>query len=100
MKVNGEAVYGTRMAETFSEGDHIRFTRSKDGRSFIYLFQPPGEKVTISKMPFEKGAKLRMLGTNARIAWKQTGDTVEISIPAAAVSAGKYVWVLECSGGK
>jgi hypothetical protein len=41
-----------------------------------------------------------MLGTNARIAWKQTGDTVEISIPAAAVSAGKYVWVLECSGGK
>lgn len=51
-------------------------------------------------MPFEKGAKLRMPGTNARITWKQTGDGVEISIPAAAVSAGKYVWVLEYSVGR
>jgi alpha-L-fucosidase len=100
MKINGEAIYGTRMAETFREGDNIRFARSKDGRRFIYLFQPPGEKVMITKMPFEKDAKLRMLGANARISWKQTGDAVEISIPPAAASAGRHVWVLEYSAGR
>lgn len=100
MKVNGEAIYGTRMAETFSEGEDIRFTRSKDGRRFIYLFNPPGERITISKMPFEKGANLRMFGTNARISWKYASDGAEISIPATAVSAGKYVWVLEYTSRK
>ncbi len=97
MKVNGEAVYGTRMSETFSEGDDIRFARSRDGRRFIYLFEPPGEKVILAKMPFDKGAKLRMLGSNAGISWTQAGDSVEITIPSTAAATGKYVWVLEYS---
>ena len=37
MRVNGEGIYGTRLHQPFSEGETVRFTRSKDGRT-VYAF--------------------------------------------------------------
>ncbi|MBK6903994.1 MAG: alpha-L-fucosidase, partial [Saprospirales bacterium] len=42
MKVNGEAIYNTRMYKVFGEGERIRFTQSKDGAVvYIYFFDFP-----------------------------------------------------------
>src|SRR4029079_10730137 len=42
MNVNGEAIYGTRMYTVFKEGEKIRFTQSKDGKTrYVFLFDFP-----------------------------------------------------------
>ena len=99
MKINGEAIYGTRMFSVFKEGDSIRFTQSKDGKTkYIFLFTFPGSRLLLTKMPFGKNATLRMLGSNTKLAWKQTAAGVEISIPAALQAASQHVWVFKLTG--
>ncbi len=42
MKINGEAICGTRMFTAYSEGEKIRFTRNKSGTiRYIFLFEFP-----------------------------------------------------------
>ncbi|MES2773089.1 MAG: alpha-L-fucosidase [Bacteroidota bacterium] len=99
MKVNGEAIYGTRTYTQFSQGDSIRFTQSKDGKTkFIYLFNSPNNTIVISKMPFEKGATLSMTGSDKKLKWKQTEAGVEIILPAELMKNREHVWVLKVTG--
>jgi alpha-L-fucosidase len=96
MKINGEAIYGSRMFSVFSEGEKIRFTQSKDGKTrYIFLFDFPGDKITLTKIPFSKTDKVQLLGNNKQFAWKQTAAGVEIIIPAALKATTDHVWVLK-----
>jgi len=96
MKINGEAIYNTRMFTVYGEGDNIRFTRSKDGKTrYIFLFGFPLIQVTLKKIPFMKDDKVQLLGTDRRLNWKQTADGVDITIPVAGRSASEHVWVLK-----
>ncbi|HMD00670.1 MAG TPA: alpha-L-fucosidase, partial [Ferruginibacter sp.] len=62
MKINSEAIYGTRMYNSFGEGDSIRFTRSKDGKTrYIFLYAFPLIQVTIKKMQFNKHDRITLL---------------------------------------
>lgn len=95
MRVNGEAIYGTRMFETFGEGERIRFTRSKDNKKrYIFLLDAPGERVLIQKMPFAPNATVSLLGNTGSLAWKATDSGVEVSFTKAVQSSGRFVWVL------
>lgn len=96
MKVNGSAIYNTRMYKVFGEGDNIRFTRSKDGKTkYIFLYSFPLIQVTIKKMTFNPDDKVMMLGTDHWLNWKQTADGVDILIPGRSRSATDHVWVLK-----
>ena len=96
MKVNGEAIYGTRKFATFNEGDNIRFTQSKDGKTrYIFLFEYPEGKVVITKMPFAKNTKVQLLGSAQKIGWKNVRSGIEIDLPAGLKGVGKEVWVLK-----
>ncbi|MBI1782302.1 MAG: alpha-L-fucosidase [Sphingobacteriales bacterium] len=96
MKINSNAIYNTRMFTVFGEGDNIRFTQSKDGKTkFIFLFNFPQNKVTITKMPFAKKATVQMLGSSAKIKWKDTGNGIELSIPESLKKVTDHVWVLK-----
>jgi alpha-L-fucosidase len=96
MKVNGEAIYGTRMFTSHSQGDKIRFTQKKDGSArYIFLFDFPQRNVLITKMPFSKSTKVKMLGNDQNLKWKQTDKGAEIIVPAALQKKGSYVWVLK-----
>lgn len=96
MKINSSAIYNTRMFTTFSEGDNIRFTQTKDGKTkYIFLFNFPEDKVTITKMPFSEKAMVQMLGSSSKIKWKKTNNGVEISIPQSLKTVSDYVWVLK-----
>jgi alpha-L-fucosidase len=96
MKINGEAIYNTRMFAVFGEGEKIRFTQSKDGMTkYIFLFDFPEEKIMLAKMPFFKNAEVQLLGSNKKILWKQAADKIEITIPAAVRSKSDHVWVLK-----
>jgi alpha-L-fucosidase len=96
MKVNSEAIYGTRMFKQFGEGGGIRFTQSKDGSThYIFLFDFPEEKLVLTKIPFSKKAKLQLLGSTKSLRWKATKQGVEIAVPRSLKNFSNHVWVLK-----
>jgi alpha-L-fucosidase len=95
MKINGEAIYGTRMYSSFSEGDSIRYTQSKDGKTqYIFMFDFPKDNLLLSKITFSKTAKFQLLGSDKKISWKQSSQGVAIAIPAALRMVSNHVWVI------
>lgn len=97
MKINSASIYGTRAYKQFSEGDSIRFTRSKDGKTrFVFLFRYPNKALTLHHMEFQPETRIRLLGSAASIAWKRSDDGgLTIDLPAELQPASRYVWVLE-----
>lgn len=96
MQVNSEAIYNTRSYTVFGEGDNIRFTQSKDGKTkYIFLFSFPTDTISIHKMPFAKNTTLQMLGSSKKLSFKQKEGAVEIKIPAALKNVTDHVWVLK-----
>lgn len=96
MKVNGEAVYNTRQYQVFGEGNDIRFTQSKDGKTrYIFLLNTVPKNLVVSKMPFAKGATVQLLGSPRKLGWKQGQQGVEISLPATLQKSRNEVRVLK-----
>ncbi len=83
LKVNGEAIYATRVLPPHQEGS-VRYTRSKDGQ-FAYAIckEWPGTSLALKGVRAEKGARIFMLGAAEPLAWRQDGQTLAIGIPAA-----------------
>lgn len=98
MKINGGAVYHTRMYNHFSQGDSIRFSQSDDGKTkFIYLFTYPEKELSINKMVFPENADIQLLGSDHTISWRRTGNGAVIQLPQALKAASRYIWVLKVS---
>jgi alpha-L-fucosidase len=96
MKINSDAIYGSRMYKVFGEGDNIRFTQSKDGKTqYIFLFSFPADKLVLSKMQVPKNTSIQMLGSSTRLKWKTDDDKLEISVPQSLKDVSRYVWVLK-----
>jgi alpha-L-fucosidase len=103
LKVNGEAIYGTRPMAPYLDG-RLRLTKGKDGSAyFIYL---AGEQE--SRMPEEMrvavgrpadGARVTLLGSSATLAWKAQGDGFVVAIPdqVRAEAEGRYAWAIKVS---
>lgn len=98
MKTNGEAIYATRSYTSFNDGDNVRYTRSKDGKTlYIFLFNFPKEDVVLTKATLFRDAKISMLGSRKALTWITTAQGVKISLPAELEASGKHVWVLKIS---
>lgn len=101
MKTNGESIYGSRMFTVFGEGENIRFAQSKDGSTqYVFLFNFPQSPFVVSKIPFSKGTKVHMLGSNKNLSWKKKERGVEIVIPAGLKASTDHVWVLKIQSGQ
>ncbi|WKB81974.1 alpha-L-fucosidase [Cellulophaga lytica] len=111
LKVNGEAIYGTRTWEVFGEGpakvveghlsEHknkdntekdIRFT-TKDGILYAIVLDWPKDKVFITSLANTKHQikKIEMLGTNQKIVWEQTKNGLVIQ--PSKTKIGNYAFV-------
>ena len=96
IKKNGEAIYATRMYKVFGEGDNIRYTQTKDGKTrFIFLMQFPDKELVLKDMDLDKKSRLQMIGSKKSLKWKQTRDGVEISVPENVKSVSNHVWVIK-----
>ena len=96
MKINGEAIYKTRMYKVFGEGNNIRFTQSKDGSTtYIFFFSFPKEPVTLKNLSLGKKCSVKMLGNNTNLKYKILPQGVQLIIPEKLEKAGKHVWVLK-----
>jgi alpha-L-fucosidase len=103
LKVNGEAIYATRprQGEKWSEGDAVRFTRTKDNR-FVYaiLTQWPGAELTLRTVQPKAGSKITLLGSKAALKWTfdaAKGTTVALpeNLQQASNRPCEYAWSLK-----
>jgi len=105
MPINGEAIFETRPWKTFGESpatanatvksdlfnedqlkftpEDIRFTQTKDGKTLyaIALGAPTGA-VKIKTLAGEKIGSISLLGSDAKLEWKQEADALVIQPPA------------------
>jgi len=97
IKTNGESIYYTRKYDVYGEGDKIRFTRSKDGKTkFIFVFDFPEGPLRISRMDISKNSKLTLLGSNRLLKWKALDEEEsEIIIPPSMKETSSHVWVIK-----
>jgi alpha-L-fucosidase len=82
LRVNGEAIYGTRTWNVFREGNDVRFTRSKDG-PYVYAIalKWPGAALQLRSIRAVEGSKITMLGAKGNLRWHQDKDGLAIQIP-------------------
>jgi alpha-L-fucosidase len=90
MKVNAEAIYGTKPVAPFKEG-RVCFTSLADGTVFAIYLAADGEtvppaKIALGAVVLEKGSVVRMLGVGEPVPWERTGDGTELTLPARAVA--------------
>jgi alpha-L-fucosidase len=81
LKVNGEAIYGSRPWTSWKEGD-FRFTRKGEAVYAIALEWPEGETVTLKSFAGKKVSRVELLGLGEALKWKQTPAGVVITVPA------------------
>ena len=103
LKVNGEAIYATRAREgtRWSEGDNVRYTRSKDKR-FVYaiLTEWPGQQITLNQVRPNDRSKITFMGSTAALPWKfDSAKGTIITLPDNLQQANNrpcdYAWTLK-----
>ncbi len=100
MKVNGEAIYGTRADGALGPQGSFVFTR-KGGDIYAINQAKAGEvvpeKVSLTDIHPGKYVQVRLLGYPKLLKWTAVPGGCEVKLPAAArkVAEGKEAWVLE-----
>lgn len=97
LKINGDAIYGTRPWKLYGEGKTVRFTRKKN-TVYAVLFTWPGARAVIAAMA--KGSKhlpeeidaVRMLGAAGALEWTRGGDGLAVDLPSTKPCA--HAWTL------
>jgi alpha-L-fucosidase len=117
--VNGEAIYGTRPFEIYGEGptevlaggftdakskpftgQDIRYT-TKGRTLYAIALDWPGAELKVRSLGTNgplKGRKIRritMLGNQAKLKWKQTGDSLTVISPARGSGEFAFVYKVE-----
>jgi alpha-L-fucosidase len=95
LRQNGEAIYATRAraGELWHEGDHIRFTRSKDGRTvYAISLTRPGGKFLLSSVRATPGSTISLLGLAAACPWEAVDGGLSITVPPSIPDAPAYVF--------
>jgi alpha-L-fucosidase len=86
LRVNGEAIYATRPrgADLWQEGEHVRYTRSQDGRVVYAITDEwPGAALKLQKARAAGGSAITMLGSSQPLAWEEDQGALVIRLPAA-----------------
>ncbi len=83
LRVNGEAIYGTRPWDIPEYGEHLRFTRSGDGQAvYAIALQWPGDALRIDCVKPRPGTQIRMLGVEDPLEYEVRADgALTIQIP-------------------
>jgi len=87
MKVNGEAIYGTRPIAPYKEG-HVVFTRKGKVTYAIYLAEGENDglpgKVTLASLKPAPGTKVHLLGARPALPWEtRPNGSTTIQVPEA-----------------
>jgi len=85
LRVNGAAIYATRerKGDLWREGDDIRFTRTKDGKTvYAFALSWPGRKLRLTSVVPRPGSSVHLLGYAKPLAWQvDAGTGLAIDLP-------------------
>ena len=100
LRINGEAIYGTRLwkksgegptqiaAGSFSDGkkpeftsEDFRFTTKGRALYAIALAWPDNRRLVIKSLAGSDIKRVRLLGSSSRLDWKQTADGLMVNLP-------------------
>lgn len=94
LAVNKEAIYATNGIANYKEGDHVKFTQSKDGKITYALFNKyKNNELSLTSIQPKTGSKIYMLGVSKPLSWTKNGDSITIKLPEEL--PGKYTWTLK-----
>jgi len=101
MRVNGNAIYGTRPVSPYAEGK-IRYTRGKDGAVYLIYLADDGETalpayVSSTQIKPAPGATVTLLGTKVELKWEAAGAGFVARVPAGTAPPCQYAWVFRIS---
>ncbi|MGO8734852.1 MAG: alpha-L-fucosidase [Terriglobia bacterium] len=94
LRVNGEAIYGSRAWDTYRDGD-VRFTR-KGNTLYAIALEWPEEELRLTSLAGKEVQKVEMLGLNGPITWKQDGNGLIIQPPAKRPCRYAYTFKITC----
>ena len=94
LRVNGEAIYGSRSWDTYKDGD-VRFTR-KGNTLYAIALEWPEEELRLTSLAGKEVVKVEMLGLNDPITWKQSGKGLVIEPPAKHPCRYAYTFKITC----
>jgi alpha-L-fucosidase len=96
LKINGEAIYGTRYWSVQEEGDAC-FT-SKDNHVYAIFLKWQGEEIKLESVKPVTGSKITMLGVTGELQWKwDESDGLTISYPKqkSRPTSCSYAWTFK-----
>ncbi|UCG89164.1 MAG: alpha-L-fucosidase, partial [Gemmatimonadota bacterium] len=103
MAINGEAIYGSRPIEPFSEGK-IRLTQGKDGSVYAIYLAGEGETrlpgyLSLTQLQPADGAKVSLLGAAGEMGWEEAGTGLVVAVPESLRDSppGGHAWVFKIS---
>jgi alpha-L-fucosidase len=102
MKINGEAIYGTRALFPFKEG---KVCISKKGKNTIFIYymaadnEPMPLQIGMTTFSIPDNTKVEMLGTGTSLKWKKNNNGFLITMPEniRKTPPSKYVWVMKAT---
>ena len=93
LKLNGEAIYATRprAADLWHEGDTIRYSKSKDGKTtYCILLNWPGRSVALRCLRKDPNLQIRILGYPRALHWQSDSlKWLVVEIPEALQDPSK-----------
>jgi alpha-L-fucosidase len=102
MKINGEAIYGTRAIAPYKE-KKVCITRKGEKTLYIYYMADEGEEmpaqIGMSSFSLPPKAKVTFVGTETSLKWTKQGSGFMISIPEKIRKSppAKHVWVVKAT---
>jgi alpha-L-fucosidase len=101
IRVNSEAIYGTRPATPYIEGK-VRLTRGKDGAVYLIYLADEGEttppaSLSLTQFRPADGAVLTLLGTHATLEWTAANTGLVVTIPEVIRHnpPSEHAWVVK-----
>ncbi|MDF1561016.1 MAG: alpha-L-fucosidase [Bacteroidales bacterium] len=100
MKINGEAIYGTRAMAPYKDGK-VCINSKGDDTWYLFYMADEGEampaSMTMNGLTLPAGAKVTMLGSDTRCAWKNGENSFTVfTVPRLRKDPpSDYVWVMK-----
>lgn len=97
LNVNGEAIYGTRHWVHFGtdtkDGIPVRYTK-KGNTVYAIALESPRNVLRIPDLYAKDNTKVRLLGCDEMLEWKQEGDALEITLPECIPESEAYAFAI------
>ena len=94
LRVNGEAIYGSRCWENFRDGD-VRFTR-KGNTLYAIALEWPEDTLKLTSLAGKDVLGVEMLGLHEPVKWSQQSDGLVIQPPARRPCRYAYTFKIIC----